>query len=175
MAQPGATVQLAEFLTKTNYQDLPAPVIEKSKELIIDQIGVALASSTLSWNRKVLEYVQDMGISGESQVVGTPYRTSLEYAALVNGTFGHGFELDDYCTPCGAHVGCVVFPAALAVGAKVGATGADFLGGLRLGGGDRYQTRVRIYRQRNCGSGISFHQRVWSFRSCGRSCQALEA
>jgi 2-methylcitrate dehydratase PrpD len=133
MAQPGATVQLAEFLAKTNYQDLPAPVIEKAKELIIDQLGVALASSTLSWNRKVLEYVQDMGISGESQVVGTPYRTSVEYAALVNGTFGHGFELDDYCTPCGAHVGCVVFPSALAVGAKVHATGADFLGAFALG------------------------------------------
>jgi 2-methylcitrate dehydratase PrpD len=92
-----------------------------------------LASSTLSWNRKVLEYVQDMEISGESQMVGTSYRTSIEYAALVNGTFGHGFELDDYCTPCGAHVGCVVFPAALAVGAKVRATGTDFLGAFALG------------------------------------------
>jgi 2-methylcitrate dehydratase PrpD len=133
MAQVGATRQLAEFLAKTNYQDLPGPVIEKTKELITDQLGVALASSTLPWNRKVLEYVQDMGINGGSRVVGTPYRTALEYAALVNGTFGHGFELDDYCTPCGAHVGCVVFPAALAVGAKVGATGAEFLGAFALG------------------------------------------
>ena len=133
MIHAGATVQLAEFLAKTNYQDLPDPVIEKTKELITDQLGVALASSTLSWNRKVLEYVQDMGISGDSRVIGTSYRTALEYAALVNGTFGHGFELDDYCTPCGAHVGCVVLPAALAVGGKVGATGTDFLAAFALG------------------------------------------
>jgi len=46
-----------------------------------------------------------MEISGDSRVIGTSYRTALEYAALINGTFGHGFELDDYCTPCGAHVG----------------------------------------------------------------------
>jgi 2-methylcitrate dehydratase PrpD len=140
VAQVGATRQLAEFLAKTNYQDLPGPVIEKTKELITDQLGVALASSTLPWNRKVLEYVQDMGIGGESRVVGTPYCTALEYAALVNGTFGHGFELDDYCTPCGAHVGCVVFPAALAVGAKVGATGAEFLSAFALGA----ETVIRV-------------------------------
>ena len=48
---------------------------------------MALASSTLPWNRKVLEYVQDMGIGGESRVIGTPYRTALEYAALVNESF----------------------------------------------------------------------------------------
>src|SRR5215475_11128984 len=133
MGQPGATVQLAEFLAKTNYQDLPDAVIEKTKELIVDQLGVALASSTLPWNRKVLEYVQDMGVTGDSQVIGTSYRASLEYAAMVNGTFGHGFELDDYCTPCGAHVGCVVLPAALAVGAKVRATGTDLLAAFALG------------------------------------------
>ena len=87
MPQVGATRQLADFLAKTNYQDLPGPVIEKTKELITDQLGVALASSTLPWNRKVLEYVQDMGIGGESRVIGTPYRTALEYAALVNESF----------------------------------------------------------------------------------------
>ena len=36
MTQVGATVQLAEFLAKTNYHDLPNVVIEKTKELIID-------------------------------------------------------------------------------------------------------------------------------------------
>ena len=58
----------------------------------------------------------------------------------MNGTFGHGFELDDYCTPCGAHVGCVVLPAALAVGAKVGATGTDFLAAFALGA----ETVIRV-------------------------------
>ena len=32
-----------------------------------------------------------MGIGGDSRVIGTSHRTALEYAALVNGTFGHGF------------------------------------------------------------------------------------
>jgi 2-methylcitrate dehydratase PrpD len=142
--------------------------------LITDQLGVALASSTLPWNRKVLEYVQDMGIGGESRVIGTPYQTAPEYAALVNGTFGHGFELDDYCTPCGAHVGSVVFPAALA-GAKVGATGAEFLGVFALGAETVIRVGFCVYRPRNCGSRISFHQRVWTFRSRDRCCKAFEA
>jgi 2-methylcitrate dehydratase PrpD len=133
MEQMGPTRELAAFISQTSYDQLPPEVLEKSKELILDQLGVALASSMLPWNRKVLEYVQDMGINGDSRVIGTRYRTSIEYAALVNGTFGHGFELDDYCTPCGAHVGCVVLPAALAVAEKQGASGVDFLTAFALG------------------------------------------
>jgi 2-methylcitrate dehydratase PrpD len=81
-----------------------------------------------------------MGIGGDSRVIGTSYRTGLEYAALVNGTFGHGFELDDYCTPCGAHVGCVVLPAALAVGARVGASGRELINAFALGA----ETVIRV-------------------------------
>src|ERR1043166_1512359 len=133
MEQIGPTRKLAAFISQVTYKQLPADVLDKSKELILDQLGVALASSTLPWNRKVLEYVRDMGINGDSRVIGTRYRTSIEYAALVNGTFGHGFELDDYCTPCGAHVGCVVLPAALAVAEQQGARGLDFLTAFALG------------------------------------------
>lgn len=129
----GATRQLAAFVDQTKYEDLPQPVLAKTKEIITDQLGVALASSMLPWNRKVLEYVQAMDISGASRVIGTGYRSSIEYAALVNGTFGHGFELDDYCTPCGAHVGCVVLPAALAVAEQQNLTGKDFLTAVAIG------------------------------------------
>lgn len=133
MEQVGATRKLAEFISRTGYGDLPPSVLGKTKELIADQLGVALASSVLPWNRKVLEYVQEMGINGDSPVIGNRYRTSVEYAALVNGTFGHGFELDDYCTPCGAHVGCVVLPAALAIGEQLHASGRDLLTAMAIG------------------------------------------
>jgi 2-methylcitrate dehydratase PrpD len=140
MDQVGPTRRLAEFISKARYDDLPGRVIGKAKELILDQIGVALACSTLPWYRKVLEYVQDMGVPGDSPVFGHRYRTSIEYAALVNGTFGHGFELDDYCTPCGAHVGCVVFPAAFAMGEKLRVSGRDFLAAVAIGA----ETVIRV-------------------------------
>jgi 2-methylcitrate dehydratase PrpD len=133
MEHNGATRQLAEFIATTGYDDLPGEVIQKTKELITDQLGVALAGSMLPWNRKVLEYVQEMNITGNSRVFGTDHRTSIEYAALINGTFGHGFELDDYCTPCGAHVGCVVIPAAVAVSEQLHSSGRDFLAAVAIG------------------------------------------
>jgi 2-methylcitrate dehydratase PrpD len=133
MEHDGATRQLAEFIATTKYDDLPAEVIEKTKELITDQLAVALAGSMLPWNRKVLEYVQEMNITGNSRVFGSHHRTSLEYAALINGTFGHGFELDDYCTPCGAHVGCVVIPAAVGVSEQLHSSGRDFLAAVAIG------------------------------------------
>ena len=54
----GATRHLASFVDQTKYEDLPQPVLVKAKEIITDQLGVALASSMLPWNRKVLEYVR---------------------------------------------------------------------------------------------------------------------
>lgn len=133
MKDSRATRTLAEFVSKVRYEDLPPEVVQKAKELIADQLGVALASSVLPWNRKVLDYVHEMGVTGNSAVIGYRDRTSLEYAALVNGTFGHGFEYDDYCTPCGAHVGCVVIPPALAIAEHLKASGRDFLTAVAIG------------------------------------------
>ena len=44
--------KLAEFTKQMTYDDLPKEVVDKAKELIIDQLGCQLAGSTLPWSQE---------------------------------------------------------------------------------------------------------------------------
>jgi len=82
---------LARFAAKLAYEDLPETVVQKTKELILDQLGCQLAGSTLPWTRSAYEYVADgKGGRQESTVINYGLRTSAQDAAFVNASFGHG-------------------------------------------------------------------------------------
>jgi len=124
---------LADFVYRTDYDDLPEEAIKMSREMVLDQLGVELACSVLDWNTKVLKYVKDLGIeSDQATIVGSGVRSSAEYAAFVNATFGHGFEIDDFAPAAIAHPGCVAVPAALNVGEREHLAGKDLLLGVAL-------------------------------------------
>lgn len=106
---------LAAFVSGSGYEDLPPEVVDKTKYMFLDQIGCQLASSTLPWNALVYDHARSLGSVGHSTVVGHGLETHPECAALVNATFGHGFEIDDFHIGCFAHPGCVAIPAALAM------------------------------------------------------------
>ena len=127
MKDQGITRKLAQFISQLRYQDIPPKVIEKTKEIVLDQLGCELSSSVLPWNKIVYEYAKAMGGSGRSTVVNFGLKTNPEYAALTNATFGHGFQTDDGHVQCLAHPGCVAVPAPLAVGEEHGISGKDYI------------------------------------------------
>ena len=91
---------LADFVYQTDYDDLPEEAIKMSREMVLDQLGVELACSVLDWNKNVLTYVKDLGVaSDQATIVNYGVRVAAEYAAFVNATFGHGFEIDDFAPP----------------------------------------------------------------------------
>lgn len=116
-----------KFATQLRYEDLPNEVVSKAKELILDQIGVQLAASTLPWCKAVYNYVKEMKLKGNTTVVNYGFRTHPEFAVLANATFGHGFELDDFWPPAPAHPGCVAIPVALALGEETAVGGKDVI------------------------------------------------
>jgi len=61
--------RFAEFLVSLSYQSLKHPVIAKAKELILDQIGVQLASSTKPWSVSVYQYTKSLGGPAEASIV----------------------------------------------------------------------------------------------------------
>jgi 2-methylcitrate dehydratase PrpD len=96
---------------------------------------VELACSVLDWNKKVLKYVKDLGVaSDQATIVGYGVRCAAEYAAFVNATFGHGFEIDDFAPAAIAHPGCVAVPASLNVAEREHLSGKDVLTGVALAG-----------------------------------------
>ena len=112
------TQQLAQFVTETRFSDLSSEVVEKAKGLILDQLGCQLAFAFLPWNQQIYQYVRGKGVAGgPCTVVYYGLKTGPEEAAFANGTFGHGFEMDDVEMITTSHPGVVVIPPALAVAA----------------------------------------------------------
>src|SRR5258706_9959043 len=121
------TRHLAQFATQLQYCDLPPSVIEKAKEIALHAWGVQWAGSTLPWSKTAYRYVQRQGGVAKSTVVNYGLKTSPVNAAFVNGTFGHGFEMDDNHAATGIKGGCVAIPAALAAGERERSSGKEFI------------------------------------------------
>lgn len=135
------TRQLAEFVAQVSYDDLSQVVINKAKDLVLDQLGVQLASSIMPWSKAAYEYAKDKGnIKQEATVVNYGDKMVAEETAFVNATFGHGFELDDTDLTSKLHPGCVVISPALAMGETVSIDGKKFLLALVVG----YEVGMRI-------------------------------
>jgi len=145
---------LARFAGKLAYEDLPETVVEKTKELILDQLGCQLAGSTLSWTRPAYEYVADgNGGRQESTVINYGLRTSAQDAAFVNASFGHGTMGDDTDSVCHAHFGSIIIPAALALGEREGINGRELIKAVVVG----YEVASRIGAAAPLAEGRGFH------------------
>ncbi|MBI2857808.1 MAG: MmgE/PrpD family protein [Chloroflexi bacterium] len=123
----GETKKLARFLAELKYADLNTAVIDKTKDLILDQFGIQIASSTQPWSVIVYNYVKDFGGKPESTIVNYGDKLRAENVAFANATFGHGFEMDDTYFPGNVHLGAIVVAAALAYGEKKHIDGKTFL------------------------------------------------
>ena len=106
---------LAQYGAELRFEDLPDEVVEHAKLLILDTVGVGLWGSTLAWGDMVARLVRDFGSAQEASLWGTSYRASPPDAALANGTFCHGFELDDIHKNALIHAGAVTVVPTLAV------------------------------------------------------------
>lgn len=118
--------RLAAWIVNLKYEDLPAEVVQRAKQCILDQLGVQVRGATLPQVRSVSQLVEAMGGRAEASVVRHNYKTSVAYSAYANGTFGHSCEFDDSHFHCG-HPGVCVIPAALAVAERERASGKDVI------------------------------------------------
>src|SRR3990172_3926508 len=119
---------LARFVSELKYDNLPPEVIARVKDLILDQVGIMLACSTLPWSKVIYDYVRDWGDNKqESTIAHYGDRTKAENAVFVNSSFGHGFEIDDHYLPGQSHPGCIVVPSAIAMAEREHGTGKDLI------------------------------------------------
>ncbi|MBM4322300.1 MAG: MmgE/PrpD family protein [Deltaproteobacteria bacterium] len=121
------TARLVKFIKDLRFEKLPKDVVELTKLLILDLIGVGLFSSIKDSSKIISRFAKESGSQGVCTVFAHSYKTSPQYAALVNATMGHGFEFDDTHDPSVTHPGAVVIPAALALGEKQHINGKHFI------------------------------------------------
>lgn len=110
----GPTGGLATWLAGLEPADVPVHVQERAKHILLDGIGCALVGAQLPWSRTAVEAVLAMEDGGPATLIGWDTTTSAAAAALLNGTFIQGFELDDVHTGAPQHCCSLVIPAVLA-------------------------------------------------------------
>jgi 2-methylcitrate dehydratase PrpD len=109
------TRRLVHFCYALNLRDLSSEVVERTKYLLLDYLGVALAGSLTDSSQPVHRMFARSASSGPCTVIGTSMQASPEFAALANGTSAHSIEMDDTHQAGSIHPGVVMFSTAIAL------------------------------------------------------------
>ena len=91
----GLTQEIASFVRKTGYRDIPPDVISLARGFLLDGVGVILAGSTEKGSRILHAYVREMGGRADATIAGSGFMVPLAKAALANGASGHAMDYDD--------------------------------------------------------------------------------
>jgi len=166
------TQGLAEFIAGSRYDQLPKPIIEHVKLLVLDTIGVGVFGSALPWSERLRATAQAMEAPGRASVWCTPLSFSAPTAAMINATAVHAFELDDVGP--GGHNGSVTLSSALAMADhRGGVSGPELINAITIG--IEAASRVNQCVGRLPHEGIGFHNPglMGTFASVATSARVL--
>lgn len=109
-----SAADLVERLAASKYEHLSEPAVDRAKMCLLDWVGLAVRGST----EELAQILQIVALSesgsGVVPILGTSYRTTEMFAALVNGAQGHAIDFDDTHEPSLVHVSASLWPAILA-------------------------------------------------------------
>ncbi len=132
---------LATFAAQLKLADIPAPVLRRTEDLMLDWLGSVLAARTARPVRSIERFAQRMGpAEGPSEMLTSRRTTSPVFAALVNAAASHYVEQDDVHNGSVFHPAAVVIAPALAVAQSIGASGAQLLTAVVAG----YEVGIRV-------------------------------
>ena len=100
----------------------------KQAEPLLDSLGCCLFGATLPWTKKVAALADQESAKPVATLFGFGRKTSASLAALVNGTSGHAFELDDIHKESIVHAGSIATPVALNLAEARGNAGKTISG-----------------------------------------------
>jgi 2-methylcitrate dehydratase PrpD len=146
------TAQLARFAANLRFSDIPAPVVRKTEDLLVDWFGSCIAGKGARAVESITRFAASMGpLSGSDSPVGSIGAGQAEvlinrtwsspyFAAMANAAASHVAEQDDVHNGSVFHPATVVFPAALAVAQAIGASGQQLLTAAVAG----YEVGIRV-------------------------------
>ncbi|HEY9273992.1 MmgE/PrpD family protein [Achromobacter sp.] len=138
---PHLSAELAAFAANLRYEDIPAPVLRRAEDLLLDCLASILAGASARAVQAIDRYATAMGpADGPSEVLITRRRTTPLFAAMVNAAAAHVVEQDDVHNGSVFHPAAVVFPPALAVAQALGRSGRDLLVAAVAG----YEVGIRV-------------------------------
>ncbi len=133
--------RIAEFADRLRFDHIPKAVTDQAKLLVLDCVGIALASGTYDFAQRARGAVMDLAGgwaggqpgAGRATAIGFPGTLPLRDAVHLNGLLVHGLDFDDTHPGGIIHASASAFPTALGVAEARGLSGRDLLLGYVLG------------------------------------------
>lgn len=161
------TRELADYAARTRYEDLPIDVVDRTKLLILDTVGVMLAGSRTEQGKMITAFVKKIGERKECTIIGDGEKVSRFNAALANGFMAKVYGQDEtYRFAGGGHVAAAFIPAAVVAADLESANGRQLIVSVVLG----YDVFARALE----GLGYSHrHRGFWSTQTLGTLAAAV--
>jgi len=144
------TAALAREVTDTTFGDLPRPAVDRIIRLVADSVGLCFMGYQVT-GRPLCDYAAELGGPEEAVLVADGRRVPAEVAAAVNAQVARDTDFEE--TGPGLHAGPAMVHTAIAVGQRVGASGADVLTAAILG----YEINARFHHARRDGDVLRHH------------------
>jgi 2-methylcitrate dehydratase PrpD len=133
--------ELADFTSRLKLEDVPAAVRERAKLLILDGIGLGLASHAYEFGPVSLAGIAKIaGEGGDCTVIGSTSKFPMRDSVLANGILIHGLDFDDTHIEAIVHPTAACLPCALSLSEHLDLSGADMLAAYIAG----METAVRL-------------------------------
>lgn len=118
--------QVADVVARTTWDDVPPPVLDRARHLVLDAVGLAFAASAHPFADVAADALTTFG-TGDVPTLGSKTRLSARDAAVLNGVLVHGLDFDDTHIGAVTHVSAAALPAALSAAVAADASSRDLL------------------------------------------------
>jgi 2-methylcitrate dehydratase PrpD len=141
MSHQSPGVELAHFAAALRFDAIPAAVVARTQDLLLDWIGSALAGKGARPVESIARFMLAQGpADGPSEVLIHRRGSSPLVAAAINAAASHVAEQDDVHNGSVFHPAAVVFPPALAVAQALQRSGRELLTAAVAG----YEVGIRV-------------------------------
>ena len=125
-------MELAEWVNRLSFDDLPDDVVAATKLRVLDVIGLSLAGSETPFGRSTRDAAVALSPQGSSRIWGSGERLAPAMAAFANAAFAQALEFDDTHNESIVHMSSPAVAAALALSEGRRLSGRDVITAIAL-------------------------------------------
>ena len=164
-----ATERIARFIADTRYEDIPRPVLDATRSIILDGVANVLGGSRQSVLEHIRRYVERLGGRPDCTVVGASFRTNPPLAAFANGAAMHVLDYEPQGIPS-THGTSTLLPGILALAEVNGASGRAVVTAFAVG----WEVQQRIAMAARKAESRPFHPPgIYGPPACASGCAKL--
>jgi len=137
--QLNVTKKISEYVANAEFEDLPTAVVEKVKELILDNVGCAFGGYATGADKALIDFVKLLRGRRDSTIIGDGSKVPCCLAAGVNAQMANILDFDETYRNR-AHPASSIVQSAISVAEFLEAGGKDLINAIVVG----YEVATRI-------------------------------